>query len=361
VGSYVTYFGGNGVDRGTSIVVDPVTLNSFFAGDTTSNANTLETQNPLQSTLVGTRNAFVTELGATPDVSIISSTISPTGTVSAGNQVTITFTVTNNGPDLATGVFVNGAVSSTGVTFNSATAGSGTCSTPSNNSVVCIIPTLQAGSTSTVNFVVTPIGPCSACSATAQVIKINNANTNIVPAIAAFAAGSYSVSISPSSQTVTAGLPAQYTVFLSPNPVFGANVALSCSALPAGASCNFTSSSVTLNGPQSTVLNLTTTPQPVPVVDSGGHRGPLYAVWLILPGTALLGLGASGKRRRGRWLGMLTLFLLSALFLLQPACSGGNKTQPQVSGTPTGTYSLLVTATSGSFSRTASFQLTVTP
>src|ERR1700733_3621195 len=45
VGSYVTYFGGNGVDRGTSITVDP-NLNSYFAGDTTS--TNLVTFNPVQ-------------------------------------------------------------------------------------------------------------------------------------------------------------------------------------------------------------------------------------------------------------------------------------------------------------------------
>jgi hypothetical protein len=46
--------------------------------------------------------------------------------------------------------------------------------------------------------------------------------------------------------------------------------------------------------------------------------------------------------------------------LLQPSCSSG-KTPAQVGGTPTGTYQLTVTATSGSFSQTKQFSLTVTP
>jgi len=360
VGSFVSYFGGNGTDRGTSIAVDPVSLNTYFAGDTTSTTN-FQTQNALQTTLNGPSDAFVAELVPAPNVCITCTkpTYSTTGTVSAGNQLTITFTVTNQGPDLATGVFVSGSVSS-GVTFVSATAASGSCSTPVSGAVVCTIPTLQAGSTSVVSFVVIPTGPCNACSATAQVIKINNTNTNITPAIAPFQAGGFSLTVSPSSRTVAAGQLAQYTVQLSPQPVFGANVSLSCSAPPSAAACNFTSSTLTLNGPQSSTLNLTTTPQPVTRVASIAGHGSLFALWLMVPGITLLGIGA-GKKRRSRWLGLLTLSLLFAPILLQPACSSSNKTPAPVGGTPTGTYTMSVTATSGSFTQSHGFQLTVTP
>ena len=46
------------------------------------------------------------------------------------------------------------------------------------------------------------------------------------------------------------------------------------------------------------------------------------------------------------------------LVLLQPACSSG-KTPTTVSGTPAGNYSMTLTATSGSFTQSASFNLTV--
>ncbi len=370
VGSYVTYFGGSGTDRGTSITVDPVSLNTYFAGDTTS--TDLQLQNPLQ--LNGTAiplngganttnsDAFVATLVPAPNVCITCTapTFSTTGIVSAGNQLTIGFTVTNQGPDLATGVFVNGTVSS-GVTFVSATAGAGSCSTPVGNSIVCNIPILQAGSPSIVNFVVSATGACNACSATAQVIKVNNTNTTITPAIASFQAGGFALAVSPSSRTVAAGATAQYTVQLSPQPSFGANVSLTCSGAPTGASCNFTSSSLTLNGPQSTVLNLTTTPQPITTVASATRGSPLYALWLMVPGMALLGLGAGGKRFRKRWLGLLTLSTLFAFVLFLPACHSGKTIPPAVTGTPTGTYSLTVTATSGTLTQSAPFQLTVTP
>ncbi len=359
--SYATYFGGNGVDRGTSIAVD-TNLNTYFAGDTNSNNGTFETFDPVQSTLKGTRNAFVVKLGTVTDLCItcVAPIFSPAGFASAGNPVTITFTVSNEGPDVATGIFVQGTVSP-GVTLSSASAESGTCSGPTNNVLVCQIPTLQSGATSTVNFSVTPIGTCTSCSATAMVINANNTVTNI-STTASFIASGFTMNIAPSGQIVSAGLPVKYTVTLNPTQgEFGSNVSLTCSSLPAGAAFSFSSSSVTLNGPTSTVLTITTTAQPVSTGSLGTGRGPLYALGLMVPGMALLGLG-SGKRRgkKGRLLVLLTLSLLFALVLLQPACHSG-VTLPMVSGTPSGTYPLTVTATSGSFSQSAPFQLTVTP
>ncbi len=91
----------------------------------------LATRNPLQSTLTpgATSNAFVVKLGTATDLCItcVPPVISPAGTVSAGNQVIITFTVANEGPDPATNITVTGTVT-TGATFVSGTAGAGTCS-----------------------------------------------------------------------------------------------------------------------------------------------------------------------------------------------------------------------------------------
>jgi uncharacterized repeat protein (TIGR01451 family) len=367
VGSFSTYFGGNQVDRGTSIAVDP-NQNSYFAGDTTS--TNLQVVDPLAgsggTTFSGSEDGFLVKLGTATDLCItcVAPTISTAGVVSAGSQVTVTFTVANEGPDPATNITVTGTISA-GMTFNSATAGSGSCSAPSGSTAVCTIPSLQSGSNSTVNFVVTPSSSGN-YSVTAQVSNNNDTNTNN-SATASFVAGGYSLSINPSARSVTAGVLTTYTVNLSPSPVFGATVSLSCGALPAGANCIFTpSTSLTLTGPQSVTLNLTTAPQPVTTGSLGPPVSLRYAFWLIVPGMAVLGLGAGSKRngrRKGkvsRLLGLLTLCVFFALVLLQPSCSGG-KTPPAVSGTPTGTYSLTVTATSGSFSKSVPFSLTVTP
>jgi uncharacterized repeat protein (TIGR01451 family) len=370
VGSFSTYLldlpGGDGVDRGTGIAVD-ANLNSYIVGDTTS--TTFGTKNGLQTTLNGTRNAFAMELGTASSLSIscLGACVSPnTAIVSAGNQVTVTFTVVNSGPDPATNIQVSGNVPlSEGVTFNSATVGSGTCSAPSSNGVVCQIPTLQSGGLATVTFVVTPNGTCSGCSVTGTVSSANCTNS-CNTATASFTAGGYNASISPPSKTVAAGLPAVYAVSLTPiQGAFPANITLSCSALPTGAGCSFTSTTVTLSGggSASVGLNLTTTAQPETTVSSTGWRHPIYAFWLMVPGMALLGLGSGGKaggKKMKRLWGLLALSVLFAAVLLQPSCSTG-KTQPTVSGTPSGTYALTITATSGTYTQNVPFSLTVVP
>jgi len=97
----------------------------------------------------------------------------------------------------------------------------------------------------------------------------------------------------------------------------------------------------------------------------------------MVPGMALFGVGSgrrgrgwgggkksggkkTGGKKTGRLLGLLTFSVLFALILLQPSCSSG-KTQPTVSGTPSGTYSLTITATSGTFTQSVPFSLTVVP
>lgn len=360
--SYVTYFGGNGLDIGTGIAVD-TNFNTYIVGSTTS--TNFEQENSLQPTgLNGPSDAFVAKFVPTNALSLtsVAATVSPQGTVGVGNPVTITFTIANQGPDPATNIFVNGTVPTTGVTFDSASAGSGTCSAPSGNAVTCQIPSLQVGATSQVVFTVTPTVSGN-YSATATVTNVNNTTTN-VSASASFTSSAFGLApVTPSSITVSAGLPAQYAVNVYPiNGVFTNNISLSCSALPVGAACNFTTSTINLNGSSSasTTLNVTTTAQPVTTLASAGWRRSFYALWLMVPGMAVLGLGSSGKRRRGRILALLALCLLFTLIFLQPSCSTP-KTQPQVSGTPSGTYSLKVTATSGSLSQSQPFQLTVVP
>ena len=365
VGSFLTYFGGNGVDRGTSVTIDANT-NTYFAGDTTS--TNLPTENPLPPPpLNGTPHDFFVKLGTAADLcmncvvpTVGGCTAGQTCEVNAGNDVTITYTLTNNGPDLATNIVVTGTAPSTGITFKSGTATSGTCTTQvTNGGLACTISSLQPGSTATVVFtVIANEAGNFEVSATASSIFNNdpNPNNNTVSS-PPLTASDFAVSASPNSETIAAGQTASYTVTLNPMPVYSAAISLSASGIPSATTATFAVNSLTPNGPVSTTLSLSTTARLLPTASLRLGGGRFYAFWLAMPGLALFGLGTAGKHRR-RIFGGLSLCILFALVLLQPACKGSTQTTP-VSGTPAGTYTITITATSGTLTHTYFVSLTV--
>jgi uncharacterized repeat protein (TIGR01451 family) len=285
--------------------------------------------------------------------------------VDAGNQATFTYTVTNNGPDLATNLtFTNNlSPSGTGVglTFISASTTSGSCGGGSTNAIVsCSLPSLQSGSTATITVVVTPTASSGGSQktfngGTAQVMGQGNivlAQTSVPANMSDF-----TMQVSPPNGSVPlAGDTAVYQVQLMPQPIYAHAVSLGCTGLPPGAACNFTTQSVTLLGPGSSTLNITTTARPVVTPAASLLTRHFYAMWLAVPGLALLGVG--GGRRRRRILGILLFCALFALLLLQPACSS-TPTQPPVSGTPPGTYNITVNATSGTDTKSQTITLFV--
>jgi uncharacterized repeat protein (TIGR01451 family) len=370
VGSYATYFGGTGVDKGTSVALD-TNLSTYFAGDTTSGE--IQTQAPLQANNKGGSDAFAVKLGTAADLAICgklpSQTNCPDTTVpivSAGNQVTFTYTVTNKGPDLATNITVtdNLAASGVPVTYISGTATSGSCSQTAtgNNVAVCTINSLQAGSTATVTIVVTPTASGNFNGGAVSVSAANNTDPDLTNNTSTVSgqATDFTLSVSPKNQTIAAaGATAIYTVTLAPTLVYGSNISLSASGLPTASGFTFTpSNTVSLPaGPSTATLNITTTARPVTVVHSRTSRGAIYALWLGIPGITLLGFGVGNDRRR-KMAGAAVLCVLFGLLALQPAC-GGTKTPAVVSGTPAGTYTITVTATSGTLSHNTTLTLTV--
>ena len=107
----------------------------------------------------------------------ITKTASPT-TVTLGGTLTYTLTVTNNGPDVASGVSVTDTLPA-GVTFNSATPSQGTA-TQVGGSVTASLGTLASGASATITIIVTP----STTNATAgtvtntATVSVNEADTD---------------------------------------------------------------------------------------------------------------------------------------------------------------------------------------
>lgn len=385
-GSWSTYFGGATSDNanpasttGTGITLDS-NQNVYFAGNT--NTTDLQVTVPKGGTTppnpgsvnAGNNDAFVTQLRATPGVTI--SGVATLGTnqafFPAGNPATFTYTITNVGQDPAYNLVVidNLAQSSTNgavVTFSSASSTAGSCPPSSSNaSVSCTIGSLQPGSIATVTFVVIPTANSSGTPQQfngGQVSVVGQNNTLLALTSVAAQMSDFGISISPSNNSVpAAGQTATYVVQLAPHPVFGTNVSLSCTNLPTSSACNFTpSNSISLQGssPATATLNLTTTAQSITTARARFGLGRFYAVFLGVPGLALVGIGIGGDRRR-RWrvAGLFLLLVVMAQLLPLPGCST-QQTQPPPTGTPPGMYSITVTAASGTDSKSVPIQLTV--
>jgi hypothetical protein len=244
-------------------------------------------------------------------------------------------------------------------TISSGTCGGGSTST----SVSCGPISLQSGATATMTVTATPTASSSGASpitfngGTVQVL----APGNIVLSQTSVAAqmSDYSMGATPSNQSVpVAGDSATYTVQLTPHPFYSSSITLSCSNLPSGSSCNFNpSSSNTLQSTSgaTVTLSIPTTARPITTPASlFPNRLRFYAIWLALPGLAVFGMGGN-RRRRLRGILIFGAFLL-LLFL--PACNHST-TQAPVSGTPAGSYTVTITAASGTDSKSTTVGLNV--
>ncbi len=374
--SWATYFGSSSLEsgqtqvftEGTSVTLDP-SENIYVAGDTNSSAGLLGSGGGFQSENNGGYDAFVTELR--PDSGIAISGVLSLGNnqtyVSAGNQATFIYTVTNTGPDIAPVLTINDLLNQTGVAMvpNSISVTGGLCNTVNSNSTLlsCTVNSLQAGSTATVTVVLTPTQNQQGQSQTFNggTVSVTGPNNVLLASTIVFGNMSdYSIVANPSNVSVQAGNTASYQVQLTPSPIYSSNISLSYALAATGTSCTFTTPTVTLNGssPGSSTLNCITTPRPVIPTARAVWTRQFYAVWLSLPGLAVLGLGLGGKRHRRRVAGVM-LGLILALVLFLPACTQP-AAQPPATGTPAGTYTVTITATSGTDVKNYTVTLTVT-
>jgi len=171
--------------------------------------------------------------------------------------------------------------------------------------------------------------------------------------------GDFNIAASPSSATIKAGQTATFTITISPVNGLNSPVTFACSGLPAASSCTFSPASVTPNGsPVSTTLTLNTTAPQAATVPVASLRPWTFVAWSlgIVFGFSVVGVGARSKNARRS-----AVFSVIALALLVVSCGGGGspQTNPQ-NGTPPGTSSITVTATSGT-SHSAALNITVTP
>jgi uncharacterized repeat protein (TIGR01451 family) len=359
LGHYGTYLGGIGRDFATSIAAD-ILGNSYVAGETAS-GNFPTTASHLQGNPNGNSDAFLSKLGPTV-ILALTETVSPSP-VGIGNNVTFTYTITNNG-DLTPGIIFTDVLPPSGATFVSANSSPGQSSCPSTGgTVTCTVGTLNGGGTATVNVVLTPTVAPASLSDGGSVTVFGNAKVvtpNQPPAVASV--NDFSVAVSPATATVAAGVPTSYTVMVTPTGNIPETVTLSASGAPSGGTTTFPNGATFTNlssGAQSRQLVVNTTPRVTTPASLFPVGRPFYAALFPVSGLALFGIGIGGRKsRRRRLLMALLLGGFFALVVFEAGCGSSSKTTT-TTGTPAGTYNLTVTATSGSATRTQQIVLVV--
>ncbi len=178
--AFSTYLGGIGTDQGFAIAVDS-SGSAYVIGNTSS--TDFPTASPLQAFRGGT-DAFVTKLGAAPDI-VLSMTGSP-NPVPYGNNLTYTIGVSNIGEIPAQNVKLSDTLlSGTGVVSINTTRGS--CS--GNRFINCDFGTLDAGANTTVTLVVLPpavatmVNAAVASTITPEATIANNTATLNTPVV----------------------------------------------------------------------------------------------------------------------------------------------------------------------------------
>ena len=363
--SWANYFGGSGIDEGTGITIDS-TQAIYFAGDT--NSTDLQAAGGYQLHNNGGYDAFATQLVTAASLSISGTLLaSNQGYVSAGNQATFTYTLTNNGPDLANSITVTDDISNAGVGISvvSASTTSGPpCSVGGSSTlaVSCSIPSLQAGSTATITMILVPTATTNGSSSSFNGGAVTATAANSAPVRTTVNAqmSDFTMTAGPNYVPINnAGDSATYYIQLTPHPIYSGSIALTCSGLPNASACPFTTSPVTLptTSPGATKMTITTTARPVVTTRVNRFSGKFYAIWFSLPGLALVGFGVGGRRRR-RIAGLFLMCFVCGFLLLQPACSSPTQQVPP-SGTQAGTFPITISATSGSDTKNYTVQLFV--
>ena len=311
---------------------------------------------PQTVTLMGTGAAAAAPaVGLTPNS--LTFTAQVVGTTSQAQSITLMNT--GNATLTISGITVSGSDA------KSFSVGASTCGKSLTEGTKCAIP---------ISF-----APTGSGAQTANLSITDNATPATQTMSLTGTGSNFALSSSNTSATVSPGQTASYTVNVSPT-AFSGSVAFTCSGAPASATCAITPASVNFTGstPAQVAVTVATT------ASSGDFplRIPLGPQRLLLISSlAAVLITTLEFRRLGRYRLKPSLVLMLVLLIATLGCGGmtsthagsnpgtTNPTQPSnptnpsmpgsTTGTPPGTSTITMTATSGSTVRTLPLALTV--
>jgi trimeric autotransporter adhesin len=234
--------------------------------------------------------------------------------------------------------------------------------------VPCSVTTLAPNATCSVTVTFTP----TAVGTRAGTLTVTSTDPNSPATVAlsgsGIAGGTFTLTVAggaTASASVAQGVPANYTLTVTPVNGFSGTVVLNCTPVVAAqyGSCSLLPSSLTLAGAaQNSVATITT------VTETASNDIPAArslrdtALCLMLPGLVFLWKARRSKHAAWRRIGPIAWGVLSAVALMSASGCGGSNAgpNPNLRYTPAGTYSYQVTASSVSTTPLITQTVTVT-
>jgi len=261
------------------------------------------------------------------------------------------FTLTNSG---------GAAVAITGINFSGAQAAdfsqTNTCGTSlAANSNCSIRTTFRPGATGTRNATLQVAYGAAGSPRTASLTGLG-VDFSLVPATGA-----------PTSVTIAAGQTASFNLRAAGTAGFTGTLAFACTGAPSGATCSVTPPSVALTGttPAAVSVSIATTARTAAELNSSwappaGISTPRGGILMSIV-AGMLGLVVLARTRKPRQqAGMVMALLVVAAVLTGCTASTGNTTPSSPGGgTPPGTSTITVTATSGGVSHAVTLTLRI--
>jgi hypothetical protein len=165
----------------------------------------------------------------------------------------------------------------------------------------------------------------------------------------------FSLTIPNISATVHAGQVAMYTINVAAMNGFTGTVNFSCtSGLPSLTSCSFSPTNVSGSGPTTLTIATTAPTSAPPAIGLGAGMGTTVGFL----GLVLFG-GLAARKRARRWRPAFLMLAVLALAAAMISCGGGSTPVVHNPGTPPGTSTVTITATSGGTTHSATVTLVV--
>lgn len=173
----------------------------------------------------------------------------------------------------------------------------------------------------------------------------------------------FSLASSTGENTIQPGGSATYTITASTvGGSFVDAVSLSCSGLPAHATCSFSPSTVTPGASKATTtLTISTTDSVAdnsPVIPA--RQKPINSLWMQVQGLGVVGMVLANSKKRSKKAAILILLVLLVLGMLcMSGCAGGTGIAPQNQQSSPHSYTVTVIGTSGTLQHSVPVTLTI--